>query len=110
MDLAEMIELMGGEAVVTLANTLEVEGLENLQGLRSALVAMEYHTAEREAHTLASSCLALGLVSVGRQLRQVESDMRDGNRPDASVVPGLELMFTEGLANLRDHLNGLQSR
>ena len=110
MDVAEMIELMGGEAVVTLANTLEVEGLENLQGLRSALVAMEYHTAEREAHTLASSCLALGLVSVGRQLRQVESDMRDGNRPDASVVPGLELMFTEGLANLRDHLSGLQSR
>jgi hypothetical protein len=47
---------------------------------------------------------------VGRQLRQVESDMRDGNRPDASVVPGLELMFTEGLANLRDHLNRLQSR
>ena len=43
-------------------------------------------------------------------LLQVESDMRDGNRPDASVVPGLESTFTEGLAILRDHLNGLQSR
>ena len=71
---------------------------------------MEYHTAEREGHTVASSRLAWGRVGVGRQLRQVESDMRDGNRPDAPVVPGLALMVTERLAKLRDRRTGLQSR
>ena len=101
----EMIELMGCEATSQIANSLEAEGTENMSALKTAVAAGEALVAEREAHTLASSCLSLGLESAGHLLRQVEGDIRQGHLPAEATVTRAEAFFHDGLSGLRLHLS-----
>ena len=101
----EMIELMGCEATSQIANSLEAEGTENMSALKTAVAAGEALVAEREAHTLASSCLSLGLESAGHLLRQVEVDIRQGHLPAEETVARAEALFHDGLNGLRLHLS-----
>lgn len=82
----EMIAIMGVEATGQIASSLELEGAENIKDLRMAVSIDDVPSAEREAHTLASSCLSLGLASVGTLLRQIETDIRKGDLPSKSTV------------------------
>ena len=101
----EMVSLMGSEAAGQIANSLEVEGIENISALRTAVAASDAAVAEREAHTLASSCLSLGLESAGHLLRQVEADIRRGNLPSEETVTRAEAFFHDGLSELKLHLS-----
>ena len=101
----EMVSLMGSEATGQIANSLEVEGIENMSALRTAVAASDAAVAEREAHTLASSCLSLGLESAGHLLRQVEADTRQGNLPSEETVTRAEAFFHDGLSELKLHLS-----
>jgi signal transduction histidine kinase/CheY-like chemotaxis protein/HPt (histidine-containing phosphotransfer) domain-containing protein len=101
----EMIELMGCEATSQIANSLEAEGTENMRALKTAVAAGDALVAEREAHTLASSCLSLGLESAGHLLRQVELDIRQGHLPAEETVARAESFFHDGLSGLRLHLS-----
>jgi signal transduction histidine kinase/CheY-like chemotaxis protein/HPt (histidine-containing phosphotransfer) domain-containing protein len=100
----EMIALMGAEATGEIASSLELEGSENISGLKAAVSAGDAPAAEREAHMLASSCLSLGLKSAGTLLRQVEADIRQGNLPTEAAVGSAEGFFFDGLTSLRSHL------
>ena len=100
----EMIALMGAEATGEIASSLELEGSENISALKAAVSAGDAPAAEREAHTLASSCLSLGLKSAGTLLRQVEADIRQGNLPTEAAVRSAEGFFFDGLTSLRSHL------
>ena len=101
----EMIELMGCEATSQIANSLEAEGTENISAFKTAVAAGDAVLAEREAHTLASSCLSLGLESAGHLLRQVEADIRQGNLPADETVTRAEAFFHDGLTGLKSHLS-----
>ena len=101
----EMIELMGCEATSQIANSLEAEGTENISAFKTAVAAGDAVLAEREAHTLASSCLSLGLESAGHLLRQVEADIRQGNLPADETVTRAEAFFHDGLTGLKAHLS-----
>ena len=100
----EMIALMGAEATGEIASSLELEGSENISALKAAVSAGDAPADEREAHTLASSCLSLGLKSAGTLLRQVEADIRQGNLPTEAAVRSAEGFFFDGLTSLRSHL------
>lgn len=101
----EMVSLMGSEATGQIANSLEAEGIENISALRTAVAASNAAVAERAAHTLASSCLSLGLESAGHLLRQVEADIRQGNLPSEETVTRAEAFFHDGLSELKLHLS-----
>lgn len=101
----EMIELMGFEATSQIASSVEAEGTENMSALKTAVAAVDAVVAEREAHTLASSCLSLGLDSAGHLLRQVEVDIRQGHLPAEETVARAEAFFHDGLSGLRLHLS-----
>ena len=101
----EMIELMGCEATSQIANSLEAEGTENISAFKTAVAAGDAVLAEREAHTLASSCLSLGLESAGHLLRQVEADIRQSNLPADETVTRAEAFFHDGLTGLKSHLS-----
>ena len=101
----DMMSLMGSEATRQIAKSLKVEGIENISALRTAVAASDAVVAEREAHTLASSCLSLGLESAGHLLRQIEADIRQGNLPTEETVIRAEMFFHDGLNGLRSHLS-----
>ena len=105
----EMIALMGTDATGQIADSLELEGCENINSLKTAISTVDVSSAEREAHTLASSCLSLGLESAGRLLRQIEADIRKGDLPDEATVRRAEALFVDGLSNLRSHLSNAVS-
>ena len=103
----EMIAIMGVEVTGQIASSLELEGAENIKALRMAVSIDDASSAEREAHTLASSCLSLGLASVGTLLRQIETDIRKGDLPSKSTVELAESLFGDGLSQLRSHLSSI---
>jgi HPt (histidine-containing phosphotransfer) domain-containing protein len=102
-----MIAIMGVEVTGQIASSLELEGAENIKALRMAVSIDDASSAEREAHTLASSCLSLGLASVGTLLRQIETDIRKGDLPSKSTVELAESLFGDGLSQLRSHLSSI---
>lgn len=103
----EMIAIMGVEVTGQIASSLELEGAENIKALRMAVSIDDASSAEREAHTLASSSLSLGLASVGTLLRQIETDIRKGDLPSKSTVELAESLFGDGLSQLRSHLSSI---
>jgi len=101
----EMMSLMGSQATSEIASSLELEGNQNISALKAAVVAGDAVLAEREVHTLASSCLSLGLESAAHLLRQVEVDLREGNLPSGATVTRAETFFLDGLSGLKSHLS-----
>ena len=100
----EMIALLGHDATLELVQTLQVEGRANLKSLEDALWRKDLEVAERECHTLASSCLSLGLQSAGLLLRELELALRNKILPDKAVVRRAPQSFEAGLSLLRQHL------
>ena len=100
----EMMSLLGSGATTEVANSLGLEGAENMGALKTAVSAGDAAVAEREAHTLASSCLSLGLESAGHLLRQVEAGIRQGHLPAEATVIRAETLFHDGLDRLKSHL------
>ena len=100
----EMISLLGHDATTELVQTLEAEGRANLKSLQDALLRKDLEVAERECHTLASSCLSLGLQSGGLLLRQLELALHDKMLPDDDAVLRAAQSFEAGLSTLRQHL------
>ena len=80
-----LIELTGGDLafVDELVDTWVDEGARLVERLRTAAATGSTDELLRAAHSLKSSSLNVGALSLGERCRSLEADARDGGVPDA---------------------------
>lgn len=72
---------IGGAGLATVVDRFRDESEERLQRLRAALGAGDGALAQREAHTLGSTCASIGLERAAQFLRATEASLLDGRLP-----------------------------
>ena len=77
------------------------EGRDNLKELSSGVETNDTESAERAAHTLASSCQSLGMMASGNYIRELENGLRSGNEIDQSMLTKANDLFEADLTQLQ---------
>ena len=98
---SSMVDALGIESVSMIAEGLAREGRDNLEELSSGVEANDTESAERAAHTLASSCQSLGMMASGNYIRELEHGLRSGNEIDQSMLTKANDLFEADLTQLQ---------
>ena len=98
---SSMVDALGIESVSMIAEGLAREGRDNLKELSSGVETNDTESAERAAHTLASSCQSLGMMASGNYIRELEHGLRSGNEIDQSMLTTANDLFEADLTQLQ---------
>ena len=98
---SSMVDALGIESVSMIAEGLAREGRDNLKELSSGVETNDTESAERAAHTLASSCQSLGMMASGNYIRELEHGLRSGNEIDQSMLTKANDLFEADLTQLQ---------
>ena len=98
---SSMVDALGIGSVSMIAEGLAREGRDNLKELSSGVEANDTESAERAAHTLASSCQSLGMMASGNYIRELENGLRSGNEIDQSMLTKANDLFEADLTQLQ---------
>ena len=104
---SSMVGALGIESVSMIAEGLAREGRDNLTELTSGVKTNDMESAERAAHTLASSCQSLGMMASGNYIRDLEHILRSGNEIDQSMLSTANDMFEADLTQLQSAVKAL---
>ena len=104
---SSMVDALGIESVSMIAEGLVREGRDNLKELSSGVDTNDIESAERAAHTLASSCQSLGMMASGHYIRELEHGFRSGNKIDQSMLTTANDLFEADLTQLQSAVKAL---
>ena len=104
---SNMVDTLGIESVSMIAEGLASEGRDNLKELSSGVKTNDTESAERAAHTLASSCQSLGMMASGNYTRELELGLRSRDEIDQSMLTKASDLFEADLTQLQSAVKAL---
>ena len=99
---------IGVDVTGTLVNKFLIESAGRWENLHNAVAAADTPFIAREAHTLGSACLSLGLMSAGMAFRHIEAEVRGGRPLVIDKVDNIAADLNLGLQRLEQTLNELR--
>jgi len=105
--LAELAKNIGREKLPNLVSKFLEESAVQWEALRLALQEHNLDRVVLQAHTLASTTLAFGLIDAGTQLRQMENRALSGELPHLTELDRMSQTLGLGISKLQAHLTTL---
>ena len=104
---AELAKNIGREKLPNLVSKFLEESAVQWEALRLALQEHNLDRVVLQAHTLASTTLAFGLIDAGTQLRQMENRALSGELPHLTELDRMSQTLGLGISKLQAHLTTL---